>query len=207
MNKRSVYNTERSRNGFTLAEVLIVILIIAVLSGIALVFFRDVQKTARDSKRRQDLQNLQIALEAYHKKNGHYPCTTLGETGEETEWQKSTASDWLRDNKCHGPAFGQDYISDLPQDPINSGSPWFETTEGRKYSYAYWAGTTTSFDGCPGQPGQYYILVARFEKTGNKDASPEEIVNLCDGQTAVLFLIPAYDFGLNDLYIVTSQSF
>lgn len=188
------------KRGFTLAELLIVIVIIAILSGVALVFFADVQKTARDTKRRQDLQTLKIAFEAYHQKNHHYPCT-------QGDWQTSTdAPPWIHDNQqCGGPVFGEDYISKLPQDPINSGVPWFENSEAdRKYGYAYWSGPTTG-NNCPAQPGQYYILVARFEKSGHKDASPEEIVNLCDGTTPILSIIPAFDYGLNDLHIITSH--
>lgn len=202
-NKR-VY-TERSRSGFTLAELLIAVIIVAILSTVALVMFKEAQKEARDSKRRQDLVSIQLALESYNRRNNHYPCTTTRDTGAEEEWQKSTGTQdpWIIDDQCSGPPFGEDYISKLPQDPVNSGSPWFEDGQ-EKYAYAYWAGPTAG-NSCPQTAGQYYILVARLEKSGSKDASPETIVNLCDGETPVLALIPAFDFGLNDLYILTSD--
>lgn len=71
------------KNAFTLIELLVVISIIAVLSTIGLTTFSGVQKNARDSVRKNDLNQLSTALEVYLQKNGHYvlgggTCADIG---------------------------------------------------------------------------------------------------------------------------------
>ncbi len=60
-------------NGFTLVELLTVIVIIATISSIGLVIFSNSQKIARDNKRIQDAISIQNALEQYYALNGNYP--------------------------------------------------------------------------------------------------------------------------------------
>lgn len=56
--------------GFTLVELLVVITIIAILSAIGLVIFTNVQKGARDSKRKGDIDAIAVALEANKPQGG-----------------------------------------------------------------------------------------------------------------------------------------
>ena len=58
--------------GFTLIELLVVMTIIAVLSGLALVSFQGARKTARDGKRKADLEEIRSALEMYRTDCGAY---------------------------------------------------------------------------------------------------------------------------------------
>lgn len=55
--------------GFTLIELLTVMTIIAVLAGLALVSFQGTRKTARDGKRKADLEQIRSALEMYRADN------------------------------------------------------------------------------------------------------------------------------------------
>lgn len=64
--------------GFTLFEMLVVIAIIGILLGIMSVSFSGAQARARDSKRIQDMNNLQKALETYYALSGSYPTSTSG---------------------------------------------------------------------------------------------------------------------------------
>lgn len=54
------------RNGFTLVELLVVISIIAILSVIGITIFSSAQKSARDSKRRADIDSIAKALEIHY---------------------------------------------------------------------------------------------------------------------------------------------
>lgn len=60
------------KKGFTLIELLVAISIIAVLSTIGLSTFSGVQKSARNSVRKNDLTTLATALEIYYQTTGKY---------------------------------------------------------------------------------------------------------------------------------------
>lgn len=60
------------KTGFTLIEILVVITIIGVLSGVGINNFSGVKVIARDNVRQQDLQKLSLALETYLQKNTFY---------------------------------------------------------------------------------------------------------------------------------------
>jgi len=59
--------------GFTLIELLVVMTIIAILLGLSLVSFQGARKTARDGKRKVDLEEIRSALEMCRTDTGSYP--------------------------------------------------------------------------------------------------------------------------------------
>lgn len=65
--------------GFTLLELLVVIGIIGILVSLMTVSYSSAQRSARDSRRKQDLTSIQNAMEQYYAQNGYkYPgcsCT------------------------------------------------------------------------------------------------------------------------------------
>ena len=62
-------------SGFTIAEVVVVIGIIGVLSAIVYTSLSGQQSSARDKQRVSDLSNISLALEQYFNTNGQYPAT------------------------------------------------------------------------------------------------------------------------------------
>ncbi len=56
-----------SKKGFTLIELMVVIALVAVLTSIGFAAFNGIQSKTRDSKRKQDLKQLSIALELYRQ--------------------------------------------------------------------------------------------------------------------------------------------
>ncbi len=64
--------TVLTKSGFTLVELMVVISIIAILATIGLTVYTQAQKSARDAKRQQDLQEIQKALEQYYAVNQNY---------------------------------------------------------------------------------------------------------------------------------------
>lgn len=69
-------NNERkttNQKGFTLIELMVAIAIIAILAAVGLVVYSTAQKSARNSRRLQDLQALKTALEVYKSSTGSYP--------------------------------------------------------------------------------------------------------------------------------------
>lgn len=64
----------KSSTGFTLIELLVVIVIIGVISTILYSGIVGARQRARDTRRKQDLQQIQTALEFYRSENGIYPA-------------------------------------------------------------------------------------------------------------------------------------
>lgn len=76
----------RKQSGFTIVELLIVIVVIGILAALVLNTFQGVQARARDTERRTDINSIATQLEAYYADYGHYPDNTAATTcGDGTE--------------------------------------------------------------------------------------------------------------------------
>lgn len=64
-----------SQRGFTIVELLIVIVVIAILAAITIVAYNGIQNRAHDTAVRSDLANISRKLKAYAAENGEYPTT------------------------------------------------------------------------------------------------------------------------------------
>lgn len=62
-----------SRSGFTIVELLIVIVVIGILAGLVFVQFNNVQGRARDSERKADIRLIESKLAEYRADNSAYP--------------------------------------------------------------------------------------------------------------------------------------
>ncbi|MBI4135067.1 MAG: type II secretion system protein [Candidatus Sungbacteria bacterium] len=115
-------NFSKTSSGFTLVELLVVIGMIAVMALLVLSFTRNARTRGRDSKRMQDLLQIQRALEFYYSEYGYYPRTG-------GVWVYSSNSSW----DVLGAAL-QSYMPTLPHDPRDTGGdPWVTGN----YTYAY----------------------------------------------------------------------
>lgn len=65
-----------NKKGFTLLEILIVLGIIGLLLAMTAAAFLSARSTARDAKRKADLEQIRGALETYKADNGSYPTTS-----------------------------------------------------------------------------------------------------------------------------------
>ncbi len=63
-------------SGFTIVELLIVIVVIAILAAISIVAYTGIQTRARNSIVEQNLSNTVKALEMYNAEFGNYPYTS-----------------------------------------------------------------------------------------------------------------------------------
>jgi prepilin-type N-terminal cleavage/methylation domain-containing protein len=112
--------------GFTIVELLIVIVVIAILATLVIVTFTGIQQKARDSQRQTDVNALDSHLEAFYADKGYYP--TLNDL--------QTAS-WVSANLK-----GLDPQALL--DPKDSAGHIAGTATGTDYGYATVGCTTTS---------------------------------------------------------------
>ncbi len=71
-------NKHAFSRGFTLIELMIVIVILGILMGTILPRLTGAQARARDTARKADLTNIAQALESYNSDNGSYPAESGG---------------------------------------------------------------------------------------------------------------------------------
>lgn len=64
---------QADRGGFTIVELLIVIVVIGILAALVIVTYNGIQQKARDTERKTDIKALQGHLEAYWADNAKYP--------------------------------------------------------------------------------------------------------------------------------------
>lgn len=75
------YLSKRRQQGFTIVELLIVIVVIGILAALVITTYSGIQQKGRNTERTTDLKAVQGQLEAYYATNGRYPATTdLGTT-------------------------------------------------------------------------------------------------------------------------------
>jgi prepilin-type N-terminal cleavage/methylation domain-containing protein len=104
LNKQNLRRSHSS--GFTIVELLIVIVVIGILAGLVITTYNGIQQKARNTERTTDLKTFQSQLEAYNANNGRYPTTTdLGTTsGTNVTWiqanLKGMDKETLRDPKA-----------------------------------------------------------------------------------------------------------
>jgi len=141
------------RAGFTLIELVVVILILAVLAGALVPRVTNRLSSARDARRLQDAQAVRDAIEQYFLDKGVYPPAkqNAGFGG----WDVSHDGDFVPELVATG------YLREAPKDPLNDDT----------YHYRYYVYPKDSY-GCKGT-GPFYILGVRtFETQDFKTKNP-----------------------------------
>lgn len=67
---------KKRQSGFTIVELLIVIVVIGILAALVITTYSGIQAKARNSERQTDVQSVQTQIEAYFSQNGFYPSLT-----------------------------------------------------------------------------------------------------------------------------------
>lgn len=103
------------RQGFTIVELLIVIVVIAILAAIVIVAFNSVSAKASFSKEQEDLKNITKALEMYHIDHDSYH-NTLSQSG--------CTYGWCGWDQVTGDSFitglSPQYMATIPQMPTSN---------------------------------------------------------------------------------------
>jgi len=68
----------KNNRGFTLIELLVAMTVASILMGLALVSYQGARKSARDGKRKTDLEQIRSALEMCRADTGSYPTSLPG---------------------------------------------------------------------------------------------------------------------------------
>ncbi|HEX8390519.1 MAG TPA: type II secretion system protein [Candidatus Saccharimonadales bacterium] len=142
---------KQRQSGFTIVELLIVIVIIGILATLVIVTFSGVQQKARDSERKTDINAIAGQLEAFYANKGYYP--TITDVNDAT-WR--TTNEFKIDTK----AFVDP--STTAQTTLVNGVVGSE----KKYYYVAYSSGTTDCGTTAGTQCASYIIGANLEQNG-----------------------------------------
>jgi prepilin-type N-terminal cleavage/methylation domain-containing protein len=173
----------KKQTGFTIVELLIVIVIIGILAAITIVAYNGIQGRARDTQRAQDMQTIVKALEIYKATNGVYPAAvgTANASGWEVSHDGTVAPNFL------SALSSSKTISVVPLDPKNLGvvvstsslAPSWTTTNNLYFYHRYAAGN----GGCDVNRGNFYVLgVTRFDTVASGQSASNSPGFSCPGR-------------------------
>jgi len=144
------------QRAFTLIELLIAITIIAILIGAGTYTWMNGQMKGRDGRRKEDLKQVQSALELYAHENGQYPNANSNNIQCNTSDGDTTVIFWGNEFKC-GTPMSTTYMQKLPSDPIGPINYKYypvADTRGKIANYVIWSTlentSTTNPDYCIG---------------------------------------------------------
>ena len=129
--------TRKSQSGFTLIEVMVVVVFLGILASVIIPKIMDKPDEARIVKAKQDIRTLESTLEMYRLDNYVYPST---DQGLQALVQKPSANP--------EPPHWKQYLDRLPMDPW--GHPYQYLNPGSHGAVDIW---TTGADGQPGGDG------------------------------------------------------
>ena len=132
-------NTELTKQkGFTIVELLIVIVVIGILAAITIVAFNGIQARARDSSTLSAITSVNKAIQLYHAQHGEYPKTiSLTNGRSDSNCNVGTKqADWV-------PGLVPDFIPSLPSSPTdkrgyNNDNCYLYASDGTSYVLSAW---------------------------------------------------------------------
>ncbi len=120
-----MFKLKKTKTGFTLVEMLVVIAVIGVLAAIVYASFSNSRAQARDRIRMEHMKQLQVALELYKDKYGRYPARGCVSDQAVAPWWSGNVVSSAQVAGCqnyivghaNGINFVPDFIEELPTDP------------------------------------------------------------------------------------------
>ena len=118
---------EGKRGGFTLVELLVVIVVLAVLAAIVLPKFTDSSKRSKEAALKSDLKLVRNAISLFKTDTDLYPLTLadLAATTAPAQGSNGTADVSLTASSWHGP-----YYQATPTDPVSGSAFTYTKTTG-----------------------------------------------------------------------------
>jgi general secretion pathway protein G len=162
-------------SGFTIVELLVVIVVIAILAAITVVAYNGIQARARDNIRYADAKAIMKALELYRIDKGVYPphagtvTATCGTHNNGYDFSDATDNTWLK------PLVDGGYLTKVPVPP-NSGCFSY-------YSYLHPAANNYN---CPSRTTSYYVLQV-YTSDATTQPADSQTFTPCSGSTVTWY--------------------
>jgi prepilin-type N-terminal cleavage/methylation domain-containing protein len=112
---------KKRNSGFTIVELLIVIVVIGILALLVITTYSGIQAKARNSKRSSDVSTIQTQLEAFFQNSGYYPSL-----------KDMNDADWL---KAHMKSLDTGALVD-PSNSTQSKTLVDSTSPSKQYGYS-----------------------------------------------------------------------
>jgi prepilin-type N-terminal cleavage/methylation domain-containing protein len=138
---------QRKQHGFTIVELLIVIVVIGILAALVITTFTGIQQKARNTERETDIKAVYGQVEAYYAQSGKYP--TLANMND-AAWRQANMK-------------GLD--SEALKDPKGTAATLAGSAGANAYSYAVTASDGTACDNATKDCAEY-TLTATYEGSG-----------------------------------------
>jgi len=145
-----MFSLRKNKQGFTIVELLIVIVVIGILALLVITTYSGIQAKARNSKRQTDVASLQTQLEAFFSQNGYYPSLA-----------DMNSSSWLNTNMK---SLDQTALTD-PSNPTQS-KTLVAAPAAKSYAYAVTDSSGASCESTDTNCAKY-TLTATYEGTVN----------------------------------------
>lgn len=110
----------KNQQGFTLIELMVVVIILGILAAIAIPRYMNKKQDAIDARKAADIKVLQNAVDMYYFDNGEYPEANTAANPPETDFH---------------PLVAEKYLQDMPSDPIKGDSKYYIIDDDGKVTY------------------------------------------------------------------------
>lgn len=117
--------------GFTIVELLIVIVVVGILAAIAVVSYNGAQTKARNATRYSDIQAVNELLDIYYTQHREYPKTT---NNPQSNWK---AIDVYSDDNCPNGSSQADWVPGLADQLPQSDQSYATGADGKYGCYLY----------------------------------------------------------------------
>lgn len=131
----------KNNKGFTLVEILIVVIILGILAAIVIPQFTNASTDARKNSLASQLQTMRSQFELYKLQHNDKLPLAFQADGEQTDWTGMVGQTDVAGDTTGTKDFGP-YLQQVPSNPLNQGTSILVGTA--DYTYGTASGTTTA---------------------------------------------------------------
>jgi type II secretion system protein G len=129
----ALYSPSRRRSGFTLIEILIVVVILGILAAVIIPQFTNAADDASISSARTQLQTMRSQVELYRAQHGAYPTANGANAGSDVDsngaqdhWDDLISGNYMRSSPAWPSLFTESYSATSGDLALVLASPYYD---------------------------------------------------------------------------------